>query len=705
MKKALKSILAVVLALTMIMSCSFASTASAASANAAPTDVSVSEIPQIIAGLVKIGIEVAKKAYEYYDKYVPDSVKGFNSTVAKDAAGAVKNLAKIEPLKVLIGGKEYDVSTPWGLITALAKMETDKEKTSILMVYLDCVFTKIIRFIADMVPLPRGLTKLEDYKPESENFYRGSKEFVSEASKDAKWQLGYSQASLVPDDVLNGNYYLAGYLLQNFPSNTVETVLDDMKVRTVVLDDGRGKVVFSTIECIGIASEDIKQIRDRVAKELKGENIISVNVFATHCHSCIDTQGLWNPFFVKLAKNIGVTYSGKGEYASGTDPKYMNFLFEKTTDTIVEACRNMKSGEMYEATLDHLGTDYINDKRGVFDAVDNLTRLRFVPDDGSTETYIVNMSAHPYITGLKTDKSSGKELSADYTYYMEQIISGKENNNTNFMFVNGALCGIYSARGVTNDGVATVRRSEEATRYGNELGRMVVALTMTKDEIMRAGDWLTNDKFYADAAEAIRNNEELTDEEKQKKLSEISVWYENWEPVKETRVEPILNIRHKEVLVEISNPVIEAVGKARLVGNKIYYDKNETLYTTTEIGYLEIGKNIKVALLPGEVSPELIDGKGACLAENAYSGKDFGYPSLNSMVSDYAGRDVELYVFGEANDACGYVVPDNDYCMIFFDGSDLLGDHYQETISFGRTVASTLVKAYAEMMKELKADK
>ena len=50
-------------------------------------------------------------------------------------------------------------------------------------------------------------------------------------------------------------------------------------------------------------------------------------------------------------------------------------------------------------------------------------------------------------------------------------------------------------------------------------------------------------------------------------------------------------------------------------------------------------------------------------------------------------------------------MPDNDYCMIFFDGSDLLGDHYQETISFSRTVASTLVKAYAEMMKDLKAGK
>ena len=89
MKKALKSILAVVLALTMIMSCSFASTASAASANAAPTDVSVSEIPQIIAGLVKIGIEVAKKAYEYYDKYVPDSVKGFLAIMLTPAAAVL----------------------------------------------------------------------------------------------------------------------------------------------------------------------------------------------------------------------------------------------------------------------------------------------------------------------------------------------------------------------------------------------------------------------------------------------------------------------------------------------------------------------------------------------------------------------------------------------------------------------------------------
>lgn len=705
MKKTLKSVLAIVMAMTMLLSCAFSAAASTANvkAAAAPTSISASDIPQIITGVVKFGIAAAKTAYELYDKYVPQEIKDINSTVAEDTVNAVKNLAEIEPLKVVIQGKEYDLSTMLGLIGALAKAETDKEKSSILISYLGCLFTKIVGFIADVIPMPSGLNKLEDYKAESENFYKGSENFATEAAS-AKWQLGYSQASLVPDDVLNGNYYLAGYLLQNFPSNTVETVLDDMKVRTVVLDDGRGKVVFSTIECIGIANEDIKQIRDRVAKELKGENIISVNIFATHCHSCIDTQGLWNPFFAKLAKNIGVTLTGKGEYSSGTDPKYMEFLFDTTTDTIVEACKNMKSGDMYEATIEHIGDDYINDKRGVVDVVDNLTRLRFVPDDGSKETYIVNMSAHPYITGLKTDKSSGKELSADYTYYMEEIISGKENN-ANFMFINGALCGIYSARGVTNDGVDTVRRSEEATRYGHELGRMVVAMTMTKDEIKKAGDWLTNDSFYAEAIANINNNTELTDEEKQKRLDNISVWYENWTPVKETKVEPILNIRHKEVLVQINNPIIQAVGKAKLVGNKIYYDEEENLYTVTEVGYLEIGKNLKIALLPGEVSPELIDGQGACLGEYAYSGADFGYPSLNSIVSDYCGKDVGLYVFGEANDGCGYIVPDNDYSMTFFDDSDLLGDHYQESIAFGPNVASDLVKAFGEMMAELKAAK
>ena len=691
MKKTFKSSLAFILALTMIFSCAFASSASAETAQPSDDGITLAELPKKL-------MDAAKYAYYLYETYMPQEVKDINNNVT-DSVG---NLLTLDPTIITIDGKDYNLTSLIGLISVLGKLETTKEKTAVGMKYLELLFTKIIQFIADLIPMPSGLTKLEDYKPESKNFYKGSKTFATEAADNAKWHLGYSQASLVPDDVLNGNYYLAGYLLQNFPSNTVETVLDDMKVRTIVIDDGRGKAAFSTIECIGLANADVKQIRERVEKELKDSGIISVNVFATHCHSCIDTQGLWNPFFLKMGKNIAVSLTGFGKYSSGTDPKYMEFLYDTTVDTIVEACKNMEPGELYEATME-LSDDYLSDDRGVYEAVSNLTRLRFDPDDeNSKETYIVNMSAHPYITGLKTDKSSGKELSADYTFYMEEIISSNENNNTNFMFINGALAGIYSARGVTNDGVDTVRRSEEATRYGHELGRMVVAMDMSIDDIKAAGDWLTNDKFYQDNIKLINENTELTAEEKAERLENISVWYEDWQPVEETKVEPILNIIHKEVIVEITNPVIEAVGKCKLVNNEIFYDKNKTLYSVTEIGYLEIGKNIKIALLPGEINPEIVTGNGECLGENSFSGVDFGYPSINEIVSDYCGDETEVFVFGEANDACGYVVTDNDYCMIFFDDSDTFGDHYQETISFGRTVASTLVKGYVEMMKEIK---
>lgn len=56
-----------------------------------------------------------------------------------------------------------------------------------------------------------------------------------------------------------------------------------------------------------------------------------------------------------------------------------------------------------------------------------------VPDDGNVKsTCIVNLSAHPEVTGLTTDDNPGDVLSADYTAYMEQIIN---EEGYNFMFL------------------------------------------------------------------------------------------------------------------------------------------------------------------------------------------------------------------------------------------------------------------------------
>ena len=250
MKKTLKSSLAFILALVMLFSCAFASV-SAVEAEKAES-ISLSEIPGKIT-------DAAEYAYSLYEEYVPESVKDINANVAGNVTDGIKNLLTLYPSNITVAGKEYNVASLIGLISALSKMSTDKEKTAIAMRYLEMLFTKIIKFIADLIPMPHGLTKLEDYKPESKNFYKGSETFATQAAADAKWQLGYSQASLVPDDVLNGNYYLGGYLLQNFPSNTVETVLDDMKVRTIVIDDKLQLVAYGVLNILQRAASCFKR--------------------------------------------------------------------------------------------------------------------------------------------------------------------------------------------------------------------------------------------------------------------------------------------------------------------------------------------------------------------------------------------------------------------------------------------------------------
>ena len=108
---------------------------------------------------------------------------------------------------------------------------------------------------------------------------------------------------------------------------------------------------------------------------------------------------------------------------------------------------------------------------------------------------------------------------------------------------------------------------------------------------------------------------------------------------------------------------------------------------------MELGKTLKFAMIPGEMDPSITTGTLVMKSENVWTGEDFPLPSLESI----AGSDT-LSVIGLCNDAIGYIIPDNDFLMVFFGSSDkaykLFGNHYQEIFSFGRKTASTLVKAF-----------
>ena len=501
-----------------------------------------------------------------------------------------------------------------------------------------------------------------------DNFYEGTADFIDEAKAGAKWSLGQSSMSLVPENWEEYDLFLGGFISeQNFFTNDVREVLDDMKVRVIALNDGsgRGTAVFATVDSIGVSNGDIRHIRGLLEDFAAKNNINSINLFSTHTHSGIDTQGLWTDIFRKWPKNIFSALTGIIETEQGTDPEYMEFFYSKVCEAITEAVDSMVEGTMTFARKD-IGERYFSNKnRPSTSSLDTeLKRFVFTPDDSSvTPTIILNMSAHPDVVGLATDDdpTKGHGISGDYIYYIGETIN---NAGYNFMFFNGSIAGIYIGRISAKADL----RVDIAANYGREIGKMVLGMTMSESEIL-ADDYLMSLNLTAEQTEGHN----------------YTPWYEGWEPVTETELDPILNIKLAQVEVHVTNPVIKAAGKLGVV-NYLIKKSGRDYYVTTEIGYMELGKDVKVAFVPGEICTDLIYGGNQLTAEGSVNSKDYEGKTLCEIFGD------DVIIFGLANDAVGYIVPENDYCMALAFG------HYQELLSLGKEEATTMFEGYEKLV-------
>ncbi len=546
---------------------------------------------------------------------------------------------------------------------------TDSGFTVVLAKAIEWVFGTLVKGLGSVMTENDAFKAEEDYV--YDNFYEGTGEFIDEAAADAEWSLGSATLSLVPENWEDYSLYLGGFMSeQNLFTNDVREILDDMRVRVIAMDDGsdRGITVFATIDAIGVSNSDVRVIRGMLSDFAKANNLSSINLFSTHAHSCIDTQGLWTNLFGKIPFNLVNALTGLGELEQGTDAKYMAFFYDKVKTAIEMAVADMEEGSMTFASKD-IGEKYFNNKnRPSADSMEtDLKRFTFTPyDASSTPTIILNMAAHPDTVGLATasDPTKGHGLSGDYVYYIGEVIN---NAGYDFMFFNGAICGIYTG-GINVDWDLRV---EAAANYGREIGKMTLGLTMTEEEIM-ADEYLMSLNF---TQEQIGENS-------------YKPWYEGWQPTTENVVEPILNVAIDTVEVELTNPVMQLAGKLGIFSYQIKKADNK-YYMTTEIGYIEMGKDIRIAMVPGELCADLVYGGSSLTAEGSVDGKDFEGKTLCEIFGD------ELIIFGLANDACGYIVPDNDYCLALAFG------HYQELISLGDKTASTLMAAFEELAAEV----
>lgn len=467
---------------------------------------------------------------------------------------------------------------------------------------LDDLVENLLKAIVNFFPTPASWDSDEIV----EGFMKGTEEFLDAPAAVGKWSLGYDSRSILPenkDDVI-GQYYVAGTI--DVANKYVTAVHDDLKVRTVAMSDGsgRGISVFAVVDAYGLSLSDVREIRTRLADYAAEKGINSITVAVMHQHSAIDTFGMNGNIFEMVLFNPAFTLFGQTT-VNGKNKTYMENLYTKCTESITAAAEGMTEGEMYLGTAD--ASKYTYDKRQPYVMDPNFNRLRFVPDDGSKETWLVSSPVHCVGNG-----AGGTEVTGDYPYYAEQVINAEAD--ANLLFYLGAE-------------QSTTQERNEDTVVG----------------FVEEGTSMEHTKGFGIS---IAND-----------LIAIS---------EETKVEPLLNIAYKEITLPIDNQILLLAGKASLFENCV--KKVDGVYSVvTEVGYMEIGENLAFAIIPGELAPELAYGN--CLgADFSWSGEDWAYPSMQEIVTEHAG-DRELHVLGLANDQVGYIVPDNNYIPMLHEDS------------------------------------
>lgn len=467
----------------------------------------------------------------------------------------------------------------------------------------------------------------------SEMFFEGMEDYLSTPASNAVWSLGYGSASLQTGDELDGKHYVGGSL--SFPKSKAATAIyDDQRVRVIAINDGsdRGTLIFAVIDGFGISSTDVRGIRKELADFAKANNIVGINISVLHQHSCVDTFGMngdlvkmifTNPALNRINNTFGTDY----KLLNGQNASFMKHLYDVTVDSVKEAVNSMTTGKMYYSEIE--AGEYIRDKREpmVFDS--KIHRFRFVPDNGTKETWLCNMAIHAVGNG-----AAGTEITGDYPYYIEQEVN---KAGANFIQIQGAELAISSKHDSLNLPEGTPRL-ESLKIYGTTLGKLIV-----------------------------ESNEA------------------------ETEVAPLLNYRMKEYYVPVTNQILEFAGRLGALTNTVVTtdENNNVLEVATELGYLEIGTKLAVAIIPGELEPAIAYG-GYLDADHSWTGTDFDYPSLQDIV----GTDKELLVFGLMNDQIGYILEDNDY-------SSILSGVNEEIVATGNVAGSTTINAFEELIKSI----
>lgn len=433
--------------------------------------------------------------------------------------------------------------------------------------------------------------------------------------------VGFAKESILPDDVNKKKYYVAGY----GENNPATGVLDAPHAHALWIDDnsGHGGIVLVSIDAVGMLNQDINKIRARLRQFALRSGCRSINVMCTHDHAGIDTMGIWGPLPL-----------------TGRDPKYMEFIFSKVEKAVEAAYASRKQGKIFKGTVEVEGMQ--EDIRLPIVYSKTLTRLRFVPEDGSRETWFVNFASHS-----ESLQGCNSRISADFPAYFREKI--REDTGAETFYCVGCIGGMIS---------------------------MEIA---NEQEIRAAG---------GDFAESTRNIG--------RRLADFALSIKD-----ETELRPRISFIRREFYFEADNTVLMLAAKAGIIKVQEYHIPSSPLGhgLKSEISYFEID-TLKILMLPGELFPELAYG-GYLSAEE--SGTGLGRVVNPTPLAEIVGGDV-IFI-GLANDEVGYIIPPNDFVLdekvpyINCPRDAHERRHYEETNSLGPKTALKIAEVTAEIME------
>ena len=176
-------------------------------------------------------------------------------------------------------------------------------------------------------------------------------------------------------------------------------VHDNLWARAMVLDDGHTRLAWVALDAIGLFGCDVIDIR----KSLPGEAGIDYAIISSsHTHSAPDLMGLWGP----------------GNFKSGVNPDYMEYVKSQTRQAILTATENLRPARFRFATDPENAAYMIKDTRKPI-VINPELRIMQAVDAETDETLgtLVQWDNHP-----ETIWSRNLLITSDFPHYLREGI-------------------------------------------------------------------------------------------------------------------------------------------------------------------------------------------------------------------------------------------------------------------------------------------